>query len=257
MESHFRTRQILSFPNKLENQIFKKKTHRTFTVAMCMTTALLGFGNTFNEVQTLDCIAKNNCNSLSCSFQIYILSGCIMCHQFLSQSKSSIKMQLRDEGWCFTAVCCLQDTRKLSHAGQFSMCICKHGHRKVAPHTLCYSHVLELNISNMKCVCSFMKYLLVVSYFATTFWTFSAGFPNSQADEHQLFSKCKGDYDTWGGDTLSLSCLRDTCSHSRPQKDTTNQWTGTHLLENWSTQCELCPSVSRYSKTHSSHLYWC
>lgn len=25
MESHFRTRQILSFPNKLENQILKKK----------------------------------------------------------------------------------------------------------------------------------------------------------------------------------------------------------------------------------------
>lgn len=98
MESHFRTRQILSFPNELEDQ--------RSCVMMCTTSALLGFGNTFNKVQMLECIAKNNCNSLQELFlpNLHSESGYIMCHQSLSRTKGSIKMQFRDESWRLTAV---------------------------------------------------------------------------------------------------------------------------------------------------------
>lgn len=98
MESHIWTRRILSFPNELKNQIS--------WVMMCTTTTLLGFGNTFNKVQMLEWIAKNNCNSLQELFlpNLHSESGYIMCHQSLSRSKGSIKMQFRDESWRLTAV---------------------------------------------------------------------------------------------------------------------------------------------------------
>lgn len=210
MESHFRTRQILSFPNELENQ-------RSW-VMMCTTSALLGFGNTFNKVQMLECIAKNNCNSLQELFlpNLHSESGYIMCHQSLSRSKGSIKMQFRDESWRLTAV-----RQKTQH-------IWEHSHVKAAPHTSCYINKVTKNHLRL-------SYRTLPQHFVHCLQDFHT----SQVDEHLLFSKCKGEY------SYSRPC---------PRKEATNQWTGTQLLENRSTQCELCLLVSLYSKTHSSRL---